>query len=290
MAGSLFAQSAATTCAVVSPAAAKLEFDAASVKHADPTQSRITGRVSGGFGTGDPGRITASRISLANLIFQAYALMNDQLTGPDWMRDADTDGFAITATMPPATTMEEYCGMLRNLLASRFHLAFHRQQQSRPDYELTVVASGAKLKKYEPDAPGVEPDGPGITMGNGGFALLSPKAPTGFISAFSPNGLVRLTFRNDMSALARELGRFINISDGIPNGSPIPRVADKTSLTGTYDFHLEFARPDAAPPDDVGAHIFTALQQQLGLKLQKVRDITVDVIVVAHADQTPTAN
>jgi uncharacterized protein (TIGR03435 family) len=256
------------------------------------------GRFSGGPGTSDPGRVTASRISLDNLIYQAYALMNDQVTGPEWISDPDQYGFGVTATMPVTTTREEYCGMLRNLLASRFHLSFHMEQQSRPGYELTILASGAKFKKYDPNAAGAEPDGQGVTIGKSGFALLSPKAPTGFISAFNPNGLVRLTFRNDMSALARELGRFINISDGIRIGSPTPRVIDKTGLTGVYDIHLEFAGPplipvpNAAPvdPADVGVNVFVALQQQLGLKLQKVRDITVDVLVIEHADQTPTAN
>src|SRR5580700_2653265 len=97
-AATAFAQAGQPTCAVVSSSAAKMQFDAASVKHADPELTRITGRISGGPGTRDSGRITAARISLANLIFQAYDLMADQLTGPDWMRDADNYGFAITAT------------------------------------------------------------------------------------------------------------------------------------------------------------------------------------------------
>jgi uncharacterized protein (TIGR03435 family) len=291
-AATAFAQAGQPTCAVVSSSAAKMQFDAASVKHADPELTRITGRISGGPGTRDSGRITAARISLANLIFQAYDLMADQLTGPDWMRDADNYGFAITATMPATTTKEEYCGMLRNLLVSRFRLAFHREQQSRPAWELILATGGPKFKKYESDSAGdpAPTAAPGVSLDERGYGVLSPSAPTGLIIGFSPKGMVHLTFRNDMKKLAAELGNYINISDGIPNGSPMPRVADQSGLTGIYDFHLEFARPDATPPDDAGTDVFAALQQQLGLKLQKVKDVTVDVLIVDHADQTPTAN
>jgi uncharacterized protein (TIGR03435 family) len=162
-AGSLFAQRVP-----------KLDFDAASVKPANPEQPRIVGRVSGGPGTNDPGRITASRISLANLIFQAYALMDDQLTCPDWMRDAENYGFAMTATMPPTTAMEEYRSMLRNLLAARFHLSFHIEKQPRPGYELTVLSIGPKFKKYVPNAPSAEPDAPGVSLDARGLASSRP--------------------------------------------------------------------------------------------------------------------
>ncbi len=84
---------------------------------------------------------------------------------------------------------------------------------------------------------------------------------------------------------------------------PISRVVDKTGLAGIYELRMEFAvppvakpAPDGAPapaapePVDAGPNIPNAVQQQLGLKLTKVADIRVDVMIIDHVDQTPTEN
>jgi uncharacterized protein (TIGR03435 family) len=301
------AQSAPTNCAVVSPAAAKLEFDAASVKPAGPRPPgpMMTG-ISGGPGTNDPGRATTARVPLAALIYTAYALMVDQVSGPDWIRDATNNGYAISATMPDTTTREEYCGMLRNMLASRFHLTFHRETQPRSAYELTVMPGGAKFKKYDPDAGGPEP-GSEFRSDQNGFPVLSPRSQTAVAISVGANGLTKLSFRNNIDLFAHMLGSDINPSSGIRTaGDPVPRVVDKTGLTGIYDIHIEFAggpmRMAAPPPDiigttpaapdpsDVGPNIFNAVQQQLGLKLTKVKDVPVEVLIVEHADPIPTDN
>ena len=93
-------------------------------------------------------------------------------------------------------------------------------------------------------------------------------------------------------------------------GSPQPRVVDRTGLTGIYEFTLEFAGtmplapgivPSAPPADDAGMpiandpgeglpNIFTAVEKQLGLKLVKVKDVPVDVLIVDSADKVPTEN
>lgn len=92
-------------------------------------------------------------------------------------------------------------------------------------------------------------------------------------------------------------------------GSPQPRVVDRTGLTGIYEFTLEFAgtmaMPGAMPPTPAGGdtgppaasdpgdgtpNIFTAVEKQLGLKLQKVRNVSVDVLIVDKADRVPTEN
>ncbi len=298
-----FAQPGQPTCAVVSPAAAKMQFDAASVKPAGPyTRGPMFG-ISGGPGTSDPGRITGARVALANLLMTAWDLWPDQVTGPDWMKDTLNNGFAITATMPATTTKEEYCGMLRNLITERFHLTLRHETQPRPGYELTVLPGGPKFKKYDPQDPGPEAM-PGTHSDKNGFPLLSPTQPTALSFSMRNDGLTRESFRNDMALFARGLGNSINQSNGLGTGAPLPRVVDKTGLTGVYDIRLEFAgtpmnlprpndsaaAPAAAPdPADVGQNIFSAVQQ-LGLKLQKVKDIQVEVLIVEHADQTPAAN
>jgi uncharacterized protein (TIGR03435 family) len=112
-----------------------------------------------------------------------------------------------------------------------------------------------------------------------------------------------------ISDLVKGMGRLIAQSLGEnPNDfeSPKPRVLDKTGLTGKYDFTLRFscdayqfaatngawaaaAPPDSGPPADV-PNIFLALQKQLGLKLVKVKDIPLEMLIVDHVDKTPTAN
>ena len=81
-----------------------------------------------------------------------------------------------------------------------------------------------------------------------------------------------------------------------------PRVVDRTGLTGAYEFTLEFAGamvvPGAAPPSPQDAaadpvdlpNIFVAVQKQLGLKLVKVNNVPVDMLIVDNADKIPTAN
>ncbi|HEY3840731.1 MAG TPA: TIGR03435 family protein [Bryobacteraceae bacterium] len=292
---------AASACAIVSPAAAKLEFDAASIKPAGPFAPGRGGMgFGGGPGSNDPGRASGNRVALATLIATAWDLWPDQVIGPDWMKDVINNGFALSATMPPTTTKEEYCGMLRNLVTSRFHLSFRIEKQSRPGYELTVLPGGPKFQKYDPNAPTPEPVA-GRRVDANGFMILSPAQPTGAGMSMSSNGLRKMTMRNDIAVLARSLGSDINQSNGLGNDAPIPRVVDKTGLDGVYDIRLEFAGtpfstgqprdPDAPAPDPSDApNIFNAVEKQLGLKLTKVKEVPVNVLIVDHADQTPTEN
>jgi uncharacterized protein (TIGR03435 family) len=72
----------------------------------------------------------------------------------------------------------------------------------------------------------------------------------------------------------------------------IPRIADKTELTGEYEINLEFEgtlTPGYAPSAG-GPTLFEALEKQLGLKLVKTKDVPGDVVVIDHLDKAPTAN
>src|SRR6185437_9986321 len=177
---------------------------------------------------------------------------------------------------PATSTREEYCGMLRNLLATRFHLTVHHETQSRPGYDLTVLPGGPKFKHYDPQDPGPEP-GPHGGDKNG-FALMPPDEPTVMSVSHESTGLMKMSFRNEFSRFVTGLGSNINLATGVAGvGASIPRVSDKTGLTGVYDIRLEFAGTPvtmtqggvaipAPDPTDVGPNIFTAVQQQLGLK------------------------
>jgi uncharacterized protein (TIGR03435 family) len=113
-----------------------------------------------------------------------------------------------------------------------------------------------------------------------------------------------------IGALTKVMGRMINQSLGEnPNdfASPKARVIDRTGLTGTYNFSFRFScelcqfaavngamplPPPPQPTDSPGGEpsIFAALQKQLGLRLNKVKDIPLDVFVVDHVEKTPTTN
>ena len=117
---------------------------------------------------------------------------------------------------------------------------------------------------------------------------------------------IRMSHRETMAMFCRGLGADINMSNGTPIGSPQARVVDKTGLSGTYEFTLEFAgsmgmmpsapagsepgTPLASDPTEGARDIFTAVEKQLGLKLVKVKDIPVDILTVENADKVPTAN
>ena len=298
-------------CAAISPDAAKRQFDIASVRRIEPSPHDVRPyNWTGGPGTNDPGRFTAPQTALLYLILQAWGLDPDQLTKePIWLGDGMNSGYAISATMPASTTQEEFCGMLRSLIAERFHLTFHFEKQPRPGYELTVMRGGPKFREYVP-GPATPGEGPGTRgLDANGFPILPPTQPTARLINASRTGLIKESVRNNMAAFARFLiGDIMRLDVTAGPGSPVPRVIDKTGLTGIYDIRMEYANPrvagtqSAKPALDSGApaptselvydgpNIFSALQQQLGLKLTKVADIQVDVMIIDHVNQTPADN
>src|ERR1700676_5202112 len=99
-------------------------FEVASVKPSGlpPQGPRIEGRLQGGPGTADPGRITDSRATLQFLIREAYGVAFDQIQGPGWIAEEKYD---IEAKVPPGATKDDLKLMLQNLVEERFKLAFH---------------------------------------------------------------------------------------------------------------------------------------------------------------------
>jgi uncharacterized protein (TIGR03435 family) len=288
----------------------KLAFEVASVKPAGPFLPGARGGMRGGPGTDDPGRVTFPRSALTDLLMQAYDVWADQISGPDWLSNRGSDVYTITATMPPATTKEQFRLMLRNLLAERFRLTLHHETQIRSGYELVVANGGPKLKEWTPPANGA-PHQPGSVDANG-FPKLDPSAGRGMVVRIPMSGRpapIRMTLRESMATFCRGLGAQINASNGVPMGGPQPRVVDRTGLDGVYEFTLEFEGAmlpagmmppaptggDPSPPvaSDLGdgaPNLFTALEKQLGLKLQRVKNASVDVLIIDKVDKVPTEN
>ena len=283
------------------------EFDVASVKLADPNTAR---RMRGGPGTNDPGRISFERVTLADLLEQAYNVRSDQIRGPAWLRDYATSAYAVAAVVPPGASQEQFRLMLQNLLAERFHLRLHHETQNRDGYELVVAAGGHKLRQWAPVRDG-EPDIRGtdsyLPDFDKGFPTLPANAqlPVGFAVPDPSGTTVWTSFRGAMTDFCRALERMIILARGASPGSPQPRVADKTNLIGVYEVRLKFAsfagspRPplveedaglDMASDPSGAPNIFTALEKQVGLKAQRTDSMSVDVLVVDKADKIPTEN
>jgi uncharacterized protein (TIGR03435 family) len=192
--------------------------------------------------------------------------------------------------------------MLQSLLEERFQLKFHRETREQPIYTLTVAKDGSKLKSVEApprpvpgQAPATPPSPP------------PPPPPGGGLPAnFTPPPGMIMMMPGGIAGSAMTIAQLINVISG-QLGRP---VVDKTELKGFYDVRLQFApesapgggplgfagpggpgAPPAAPPgasDPSGPSIFTAVQEQLGLRLESTKG-PVEVIVIDSV-QKPTEN
>ena len=194
---------------------------------------------------------------LRRLIAAAYDLNPRAVSGgPAWV---DSDYYDITAITPGEIrpSHDEQMAMLRSLLTSRFQLAFHRADKEFSIYELEIAKDGPKLKP----------------------STASPDEPAALISTVYPQRIL-LPARNTT------MGEFASLLQRAVLDRP---VVDKTGLTGRYDFDLEWA-PDETqfggevPPasaDAQSAPFFTAVQQQLGLRLKPTKGPISAIIIDA---------
>ena len=274
--------SGATFARAQSATQAMPKFEVASIRLCESRGSAgLKGGGAGGPGGGSisPGRVSFACGSLANFVQRAYVTFANGHSnspwgappisgGPAWV---NSDRYRINAKAEGNASEGMMQGpMLQALLEDRFKLKTHRETREVSVYTLTVAKGGLKLRRLEegsctprdygvlspPAVPGQKP-----FCGNGGFAkkgnLVVADIPSISIDEFSK----RLTLRLDRP------------------------VIDKTGVTGLFDVHLEFA-PDMSTPGLVaggagpttdaseptaGQSIFTAIQKQLGLKLQAAK-------------------
>jgi uncharacterized protein (TIGR03435 family) len=196
------------------------------------------------------GRLTMQNMSVRNIIQAAYGIKDAQFFGPSWL---DNDRYSIEAKAETKVEDKQLMRMLQTLLADRFKLAVHREQKMVAGYALVVARSGLKIRPSE---------------GQGSRS----------------NGTAdKLTATHlDMPRFARFLERVV--------GQP---VIDETHVTGGFDFVLEYAserqpRADADSVPSALPSIFTALPEQLGLKLES-RKVPFEMLIVDHAER-PTEN
>jgi uncharacterized protein (TIGR03435 family) len=227
-------------------------FDAASIKPNDSA-----GGVSSIHMTA--GRASMVNVSLKKVMLNAYGIPDDReymIAGPDWLT---AEHFDIDATFPTATPAPQVRQMLQTMLAERFQLALHKETRQLPMYSLVVAKSGLKIHAVED-----------------GESRTSAPRPGHFEAT-------KITMQKLADLMAKQAGR---------------PVSDATGLDGVFTFMLDWspsadlkmASADAtAPVDTQGPSIFTALQEQLGLKLESGKG-PVEVLVVDRMEKTPTEN
>ena len=219
------------------------------------------------------GRYVARGATLRRLVADAHGPA-DVIGGPSW---ADTDRFDIEARADGERTPAESARLLRILLAERFNLAVHAETRVMPIYTLAPArATGA-------GAPGLRESA--VTCAAEAARYL-PKAQPGDTPAC---GDFRLGGRS-LVARGMTMPRFAELLSGRVDRP----VVDGTTLEGVYDLQIEWssdvglrrAPPGAAGGGDLrpdGVSLFTALQEQLGLRLEPTRG-PVDVVVIDHAE------
>jgi uncharacterized protein (TIGR03435 family) len=223
------------------------------------------------------GRFIAIGATLRGLVSGAYDGMQIQ-GGPNWI---DSARFDINARASSDVPPDEMRRMLRSLLADRFKLVVHTEAREFPVYVLSTSRSDRKLgpKLRESDAACAKESRNFVPAGPGG-----PPACGDF----------RMGAR---SLIAR--GMFMPVFAQVMRGRVGRPVIDRTGLDAAYDLELEWSSDlglQQAPQGAAGASeltpdglsLFTALQEQLGLRLQADRG-PVDVLIIDSADQ-PTAN
>ena len=186
--------------------------------------------------------------------------------------------------------------MLQNLLAERFKLTLHRGTKIVPLYELSVAKNGPKLTVSKGNSPpGSSPPqlplNTKIGVDKNGFPILAEGVGN---ASRIMNGHVFVTARGQpLSVVTNVLEQQGLGVDAV--GLPIMRVIDKTGLTGRYDFYFDFAQRQmegAVPidsPSDRGPDVFSAVYDQLGLKLEPKKG-PVEMLIIDHVDKVPTEN
>jgi len=256
---------------------ASAAFEVASVR---PNKSG-DGRVMLGMQPG--GRFNASNVPLRLLLRQAFNVQDFQIVGgPDWIA---SDRFDVVAKAPDGVefTADTMRPMLRALLTERFKLAFHNETRDMAVYALMKARPDGKLGAGLTPAA-VDCAGRGRRGGGPPPAPPQPgqKMECGMMVGPGRMNAGGMAMSNLATSLAPQVGRI---------------VLDKTELTGNYDFELTYApeaigsvgapaliNGGAVPVDPNAPNLFTALQEQLGLKLDSQRG-PVEVVVIDRLEQ-----
>jgi len=239
-----------------------------------------------------PDGIEITGMPLQVLLTEGFHVEDDHIIGaPGWVR---TNRYDVQAKVSPDDApkldklkFDERRSMLLPLLVERFNLKYHHETREMASYALVVAKGGPKLKAsaVQPPPADAKPPDPGADPKPGDPGAQRPQQ----------RRMLRLMGRGNLEAEASDtqmLARVLSQQLG-------RTVIDKTGLTGNYDYTLQWTPDDAPPPtpggadggvphkdagsDAVGPTLLTALQEQLGLKLDSTKGAA-DVIVIDHID------
>jgi uncharacterized protein (TIGR03435 family) len=252
-------------------------FEVASVKPNHAGDARLS------FG-GPPGRYEIVNAPLRTIVRVAHQVQDYQIVeAPGWIA---TERFDILATTP-AVMPAERAEMLRNLLADRFNLRAHIERREMPIFEMVVTRSDGRLG---PSARATDVNCAERAAGRSGGG--PPPAPPAGVRLDRPLcGLmlrpgVLMAGAMAMGEFARELAPQVNRF-----------VLDRTGITGFFDFDVQFTPEQMTPPppgvpplppvDPNGPALFTALQEQLGIRLNATRGPIEVLVIDAISRPTP---
>jgi uncharacterized protein (TIGR03435 family) len=226
------------------------DWDVVTVKPSDPIHSENTFDVRGRH-------VIAGNRTVEMMLRMAYGIQPSQiLGGPDWIRTEhfDADGFA---DVEGQVNLKQFQILIRKLLAERFGLVMHVEQRETSVYALTVAKGGSKLTKSAGDPDGLPNDD---DRRNG--TVRSVQMENATMGDFA----LDLMFYTDRP------------------------VVDRTGLSGRYNLMLKWTFDETQPSADASAppSIFTAIQEQVGLRLEPVK-ASVDAFVVDKV-KLPEAN
>jgi len=223
-------------------------FLVATIKPSDPDSTK-------GWAFPSEGRhVSCANASVTTILSVAYGIHIKQIVGaPEWLNKDryDINGVADTAGEPSLKQMQQ---MYQKLLADRFHLTFHHEVREMPVYAITVAKGGPILKVADPG----EALNTGST-GSGGRRTLK------FTNMSMPDFALNMNLYQDRP------------------------VIDQTSLPGRYDFTLKWTYDLSKESEsDAPPSIFTAIKEQLGLRMDAVKG-PAEVFVIDHVER-PSPN
>jgi uncharacterized protein (TIGR03435 family) len=267
----------------------KPSFEAVSIK------PNVSGSGSSGTST-NQGRLRATNVTLKMLIMNSYRVQDFQVIGgPDWIDTArfDVQAKAEDGAIPETRNQRDDPNrigplelMMQSMLADRFQLRLAHETRELPVYTLTIAKEGAKIKPVAVDSNPAEPAGvSGADRGPAGGAPAQGAVGAGGMST-NVSGT-----KGEMNANTVPLSRFVQ---ALSRQLRRP-VIDQTNLKEMYTIHLEWAPDtlatggnragaDAPIADPAGPSLFTAIQEQLGLKLNSAKG-PVEVLVIRSVEK-----
>jgi uncharacterized protein (TIGR03435 family) len=247
-----------------------LTFDVATIRLAPPPDAHFHVSV---LSPPHSSRFEATNLPMKALLQIAYGFDAPVVGAPDWVATtlyniqarSDEEADARLAKLPDNEVRLEKRNAIRVLLTDRLGLKTHLETRNSAIYNLVVDKGGLKMKVVPPPPPPANGEPP------------APMRPADVQAHGSQHGLEFVGSNAPIRAITGALSSMVEAP-----------VADKTGLTGTYNYTLQFGREWSANDPESWPSIFTAVQEQLGLKLEAVHE-SVPNLVVDHITK-PTEN